>query len=286
MSTWMRRKPAVLLWSTLLCACGAEPEGAGSAAADVREPGSEREHVELVQVAANPAAPPQGSVERDAEGSEQGPSPAAEPVTTPTQRVPCSAPAGVSSAPRNVEQAVALMNSLPKPTSLECFIESLARPLEVYATSSDLSLQPADGTRSPRTFIVQGDLVMSIVANPEFSKLLEIGYRSAPGRSMKGEIAFPLTVDVTASSILARIRVGDVSICGGCHGAETRPIDSFFADGAFESAVAVPLSPFEVDLESLRQEAAACEPASEPQRCAVLGALFDHGEVVPSRLWD
>jgi len=192
----------------------------------------------------------------------------------------------VSSAPRNVEQAVALMNALPKPTSLECFIESLARPLEVYATSSELSLQPADGTRSPRTFIVQGELVMSIVANPEFSNLLEIGYRSAPGRSMKGEIAFPLTVDVTASSILARIRVGDVSICGGCHGAETRPIDSFFVDGAFESAVAVPLSPFEVDLETLRQEAAACEPASEPERCGVLGALFDHGEVVPSRLWD
>jgi hypothetical protein len=274
------------LWSTLLFACGAEPDGSGPAGADVREPSSERQGSELVVVEANPAAPLQNVAAPDAEGAAREPNPPAETVTTPAQRVPCSAPAGVSNAPRNVEQAVALMNSLPRPTTLECFIETLERPLQVYATSSDLSLQPADGARSPRVFLVRGDLVMSVVANPEFSMLLEIGYRSAPGRSMKGEVKFPLSVAVTASSITERIRVGDVSICGGCHGAETRPADSFFVDGAFESAVAVPLSPFQVDLESLRREAVACEPAVEPQRCGVLSALFDHGEVQPSSLWN
>jgi hypothetical protein len=279
MSNWTRWKPNALLWSALLCACGAEAPGhvGGDAVAP------ENDSAWPAAPATAPATALRPVPEQDSDPAAQFPE--AEP-TTVSQRVPCSAPAGVSGAPRNVEQAVALMNSLPRPTTLECFIESLQRPLEVYLTSSDLSLQPADGTRSPRAFLVRGDLVMSVVPNPEFSNLLELGYRSAPGRSMKGEVAFPLTVPVTASSILERIRVGDVSICGGCHGAETRPVDGFFADGAFESAIAVPLSPFEVPLEGMRQEAVACEPTREPERCGILSALFDHGEVVPSSLWD
>jgi hypothetical protein len=178
------------------------------------------------------------------------------------------------------------MNALPRPTSLPCFLESLDRPLELYLTSSTLSLQPADGERSPRTFIVNGDLVMSVVTNPEFIFRLELGYRSAPNRSRKGEVLFPLTQDVTATMIENRIRVGDVSICGACHGAETRPDDAFFIDGAYESSIAVPLAPFEVDLEELKSEAALCDPSREPDRCAQLSALFDHGEVVRSAFWD
>jgi hypothetical protein len=178
------------------------------------------------------------------------------------------------------------MNSLPRPTTLECFLESLDRPLQLYLTSSELSVQPADGTRSPRTFIVRDALVMSVVANREFSSLLEIGYRSAPGRSMKGEVEFPLVADVTAASMAQRISLGDISICGGCHGAETRPNDSFFLAGAFESAVAAPLPPFEVSLEALKAEAVACQPTNEPERCGLLSALLDHGEVERSSLWD
>lgn len=198
----------------------------------------------------------------------------------------CSAPAGVSGSPRNIQQAVALMNSLPKPTTLTCFVESLDRPLELYLTRSELSVQPANGVRSPRTFIVMGDLLMAIVPDGDFSSLLELGQLTTAGRSIKGEIEFPLTADVTASAITEHIRMGDISLCGGCHGGETRPRDSFFVDGAFESAVAVPISVYEVDLESLRQEARECDAGREPGRCEMLAALFDHGEVNPSRLWE
>jgi hypothetical protein len=204
----------------------------------------------------------------------------------PVEAAPCSPPPGVSGSPRTFQAAVALMNALPKPTTLPCFLESLDRPLELYLTRSELSLQPADGADRPRTFIVIGELVLSVVTNSKFSSRLELGYRTAPGRSVKGEVAFPLTRAVTAADITERISVGTVSICGGCHGAETRPIDPFFAEGAFESAIAVPLSPYEVDLQSLRMQAANCEREREPERCAQLSALFDHGEVRRSTRWD
>jgi fructuronate reductase len=36
----------------------------------------------------------------------------------------------------------------------------------------------------------------------------------------------------------------------------------------------------------LRDEAAACDRVLDPERCAQLSALFDHGEVRRSTLWD
>lgn len=266
------RAPSGALLSACLLACGSDPEAASDdlvgQASDVAE---ER----------TPDSPP----------VDRAPTPVAqaaeeEPGSPPQTRARCSPPSGVSGSPRTIQQAVELMNALPKPTSLTCFVESLDRPLELYMTRSVLSVQPANGTRSPRTFIVKGELLMAIVPDGSVSSLLELGQLTAASRSIKGEIEFPLTSDVTASGITEHIRVGDVSLCGGCHGGETRPIDSFFIDGAFESAVAVPLSAYEVDLESLRGEASECDAEQEPTRCAMLGALFDHGEVRPSPIWE
>jgi len=283
----LTRKPCGLLLGAALLGCGAGSDGSSNLAnSGVREPDSARPSAGPTTAAANTPANVPDVSPGDTDTLEATPSSEPPPAAVATERPRCSAPPGVSGSPRDVEQAVLLMNSLPRPTTLECFIESLDRPLRLYLTSSDLSLQPADGARSPRTFIVLTPLVMSVVGNREFSSLLEIGYQSAPGRSMKGEVKFPLVSDVTAASITQRISIGTVSICGGCHGAETRPDDKFFVDGAFESAVAVPLFPFEVSLETLRGEAAACQPANEPERCGLLSALLDHGEVERSTLWD
>lgn len=268
---WRASSGALL--SACLLGCGSEPE----AAADVVTP---------AEVDDGPAEVDDGAAEVPADAPPAVVAQGDEETGSPPSPARCSAPAGVSASPRNIQQAVALMNALPKPTTLTCFIESLDRPLELYLTRSELSVQPANGVRSPRTFIVIGDLLMAIVPDGDFSSLLELGQLTAAGRSIKGEIEFPLTADVTASGITEHIRMGDISLCGGCHGGETRPRDSFFTDGAFESAVAVPISVYEVDLESLRQEASECDAAREPGRCEMLGALFDHGEVNPSRLWE
>jgi hypothetical protein len=279
----VQRRTLTLL-SLLGLACGAAPDEA-----------SQRPAAAVPEITA-PAVAPAGSAGSagsaalgsvEAEGGERSPDlEQPGPATPVAAQPPCTPPPGFSGTPRTIEAAVALMNALPKPTTLPCFIESLDRPLELYLTSSTLSLQPADGERSPRTFLVLGDLVMSVVTTPDFIFRLELGYRSAPGRSIKGEVLFPLGQDVTATMIEDRIRIGDISICGGCHGAETRPSDSFFLDGAFESSIATPLYPFEVDLESLKAQAALCDRALEPDRCAQLSALFDHGDVRRSTRWD
>src|SRR5687768_10615887 len=49
---------------------------------------------------------------------------------------------GASSAmPRSIQEMVDVVNALPKPVELPCLLESLPRPLEVYATLSTLSAQ-------------------------------------------------------------------------------------------------------------------------------------------------
>src|SRR5450432_198125 len=62
----------------------------------------------------------------------------------------CRAPAGVSNNPQSIAETITLLNALPKPLSIPCFLESLARPIPVLATFGVLSAQPAVGVRSPR----------------------------------------------------------------------------------------------------------------------------------------
>jgi hypothetical protein len=46
----------------------------------------------------------------------------------------CVAPEGVSNTPTTVLETIDLINALPQPVTLPCFIESLERPLRLYAT--------------------------------------------------------------------------------------------------------------------------------------------------------
>jgi hypothetical protein len=197
----------------------------------------------------------------------------------------CIPPVGVSGDPQTIVEAIALMNAFPRPTSLECFLEALDRPLSLYLTSSALSLQPSAGPRSPRTFIIKGALAMSVVPDGRTSVDLEIGWRTSDARSIKSEIEFPLVADVSAARLFDRVQEGDRTKCGQCHSAETRVIHEDFPDGAFESEVLVPYSTLEVSVDSLLDETAACDPAAEPRRCSMLDAIYGHGAVVQSPLW-
>lgn len=209
-----------------------------------------------------------------------------DPVEMPSQEERCVAPLGVVGSPSTIEEALILMNSLPRPTTLECFIQSLDRPLSVYLTSSSGSLQPSPGARSPRTFIVNGDLVMSIVFDGVAGETLELGYRTSPDRSVKTEILFPLQRDITTAGLFDQVLEGSLTICGRCHTGEIFTSNlAAFPQGAFESAVLVPSPVFTVPLESLRAEEAECDPTLESNRCGMLDAFFDHGEVLPSLLW-
>jgi hypothetical protein len=182
-------------------------------------------------------------------------------------------------------QAIELMNSLPRPTSLACFVESLDRPLSLYLTRSNLSLQPSPGPRSPRTFIIKGPLAMSVVPDGRASAELELGWRTSTARSIKTEIEFPLVANVTAARLFDRVQEGDRTKCGQCHSAETHVTHEDFPEGAFESDILMPYSTLEVSVQSLLDETAACDPTTEEARCAMLDAIYGHGDVVQSPLW-
>ena len=197
----------------------------------------------------------------------------------------CRPALGVSGAPTTISEAIILLNTLPKPVTLACFLQALDRPLTLYMTKSDDSLQPSPGARSPRTFILNGDLEMSIVFDGAARNTLEFGYRPESARSIKAEIEFPLTADVSERRLFDRVQVTErTTRCGACHVGEAKEEFPGFPLGVFASDVIMPFDMDAVTIDSMKAEAASCDPAAEEYRCGLLSALFDQGEVVPGFL--
>jgi len=197
----------------------------------------------------------------------------------------CRPALGVSGAPATISEAIILLNTLPKPVTLACFLQALDRPLTLYMTKSDDSLQPSPGARSPRTFILNGDLEMSIVFDGAARNTLEFGYRPQSARSIKAEIEFPITADVSERRLFDRVQVTErTTRCGACHVGEAKEEFPGFPLGVFASDVIMPFDMDAVTIDSMKAEAASCDPAAEEYRCGLLSALFDQGEVVPGFL--
>jgi len=236
-----------------------------------------------------PAMPPPDEVMPPPTETDTDPPPS-EGLVTPPDPDPsadtgCKPALGVSGSPETISQAIILMNTLPRPTTLQCFLEALDRPLTLFMTQSDDSLQPSPGARSPRTFILRGDMEMSIVLDGSARDTLEFGYRYAPGRTIKAEVAFPLTRDVNERSLFDRVQVTPrTTKCGACHVGEDHEEFPGFPAGVFASDVLEPFAMDTVTIDSVKAEADACDEASEPYRCGLLSGLFDHGEVVPGAL--
>ncbi|RYZ03980.1 MAG: hypothetical protein EOO73_25315 [Myxococcales bacterium] len=232
----------------LLCACGAEESG--------------------------PLPSSIGSSGTGGTGGEPAPLP------NPLGRDRCKPPAGTTGSPQTIEQAVALLNALPKPTSVACFVESLDRPLTIHSSDSSFSAQPALSKKSPRVFIKTGELWSTIVMDGDGSKLIEFGYL-LPGtlRSIKGELELPLEAPVAPSAPYDRVRFGEGTACGLCHSEERlEPVSG--AGNAFSSIAFRPRTDTFVSVEALRQEAQTCNWQAEPHRCEMLAAVFGGGPVV------
>ena len=201
----------------------------------------------------------------------------------PAGRAPspgCQAPAGVANRPTTIEQSVALANALPKPLTLPCYLEALARPLPLHATLSQFSAQPAVGARSPRLFIKFEPLIMTIVPDGIGRHLLEFGEQRAGHRSLKGELHFPLEGPVAPGKVYEQTLFDpQLTGCAFCHASEER--DSTVPGGqGFVSQSLRPRAGERVGLDLLRRELAACDAAAEPERCAMLDSLFGWGEIL------
>jgi hypothetical protein len=187
------------------------------------------------------------------------------------------APAGISNQPATIEQTVALVNALPKPLTLPCFVESLARPLRLHASQSEFSAQPALGARSPRVFIFVGENVMTVVPAGMGSHLLELGEQRANFRSLKAEIEFPVLAQVTPQAPFEQVMFNEqLTNCAFCHAEEA--VEAVVGGArAFLSEALRPISRLRVPLGGLQREHDLCDATAEPERCALLDALFGWG---------
>jgi hypothetical protein len=198
-------------------------------------------------------------------------------VTEPPR---CVAPEGAPTSPQTIADVVALVNALPSPVTLPCFLQALARPLLTHAAVSTISAQPSVGARSPRIFLFWDGLRASIVPAGAGAPLLEMGEILPEDRSLKAEILFPVTTPLDPVTPYERILfTPNVTRCGFCHQAEDPDPDITFAP-AFTSVALRPFDSYAVSIDSLANELAICDPKAEPDRCALLHALFDQAPPV------
>lgn len=186
----------------------------------------------------------------------------------------CQARPGVSGSPGTIAETVNLINALPKPVTIPCFLASLDRPLRVSMTSNPFSAQPAAGRRSPRIFIMIDDLFLSIVPDGQGAKVIEMSELTSPTLSVKAEVAFPVEKELTPNDPFSRIRYQGGTACAACHGIEQKAA-GFGSPDAFESLALQPRTSTLVPLLELQEEWNHCDQSSEPERCALLDALFD-----------
>lgn len=200
----------------------------------------------------------------------------------------CSPAEGTSGNPKTIHEALDLINGLPHPVDFPCFLESLDRPLSINATSNTQSAQPALGKRSPRIFIVLNESLSMSLVPAAVATTLEFGERKAddPGFSVKAELHFPIEDQLVPEDAFSRLApdastgrtLEQATLCGVCHDNE-KPSPDYPVLGAFTSAIVKPTSFFAVDVAAIRKELDTCDAAAEPERCAMLHALFDHGDV-------
>jgi hypothetical protein len=192
----------------------------------------------------------------------------------------CPPPEGVIAAPQSVDEVVALVNALPKPTTLPCYLQALPRPLALYATLSEFSAQPAGGQSDPRIFVFAGDLVQSVVPSGQGAALLELAHLTSETRSVKAEIEFPVEAQLAPGDPYDRIRVGAGTSCGVCHLSEF-PSAAVQITTAYESEALQPRPDDALSNSLVRQYARDCDPEATPDRCGILTGLFAHGETIP-----
>ena len=195
-------------------------------------------------------------------------------------RARCRPPEGMNGTPHSIEDAVALLNALPKPTSVACFVESLDRPLIANATSSTFSAQPATSYESPRVFVKVDRTWISVVIDGDATDLIEFGYLLDDGlHSIKGELKLPSTEAIAPTAPFDRVRFGESStVCGLCHRDET--LERVVGDTSIYSSLSFrPRPETVVPLDFLRNEAQTCDWALQPHRCEMLSAIFDGGPV-------
>jgi len=178
--------------------------------------------------------------------------------------------------PATIDDVTNLINALPKPLTLPCFLSNLQRPLKVSSLQSMFSAQPSENAQTPRVFIINGVLVLSVVPTGIGKNLLEMGQLLNSSESVKAELEFPITANIPLSEPFDHIRSGGGTSCIGCHSAE-RSVAGFSGQ-AFASTIVRPNFSALIPASQLRQTALTCDANADSYRCAMMRAIFVNGQ--------
>ncbi|MFT6631856.1 MAG: hypothetical protein ACJAS4_001817 [Bacteriovoracaceae bacterium] len=174
--------------------------------------------------------------------------------------------------PKTIDEVTDLINALPKPLSLPCFIESLSRPLKVSLTLSKLSAQPAVGNDTPRIFLFIDNLILSVAPDGKGKDLLELSLLYTDRKSLKAELEFPIYEEISYTAGFDRIDIGGRSSCNGCHNAEA--VDPSITNAIAYTSVAIKPETY-MDLTDFQHENYKCELATNlDYRCQMIMSLF------------
>lgn len=175
-----------------------------------------------------------------------------------------------------VDRIESLDAAMEEPVTLECFVASLPRPIELVASYSTFSAQPSPDRAHPRVFLFSGGLVMSIVLGGDGAHLLELAELTSATRSIKGEIPFPIESPIDDATPYDILYDDEITGCAFCHSGEVEVEDR---PGAYESDALRPSFRELVTLESMRRTHAGCDDDVDPVGCILLHALLDFGDV-------
>ena len=186
----------------------------------------------------------------------------------------CANVAAALQDPKSIAGAIDLINALPKPVSIDCYISNLKKPLGVYAVNNAFSAQPSAGPKSPRILIISYPLVMSVVPAGAGRFLLEMSELVDSRQSVKAELIFPIAGEIVAADAFDHlVRPTGGSDCRVCHQNEG-PAGGSYPASALKSEILRPDSFNRVPATTLQREATICNPAVELYRCRMLQSIF------------
>lgn len=186
----------------------------------------------------------------------------------------CSAVGKDASPLASIADAVALINKLPRPATVPCFIAAIPRPFQLTATDSTFSGQPAKDKVEPRYFVHTNGMLITLVSAGVGKNKVEFSELRGSTESIKGEVAFPIEADVTAEQPYTSIfnSSNGTTSCGFCHVNE-RPAGAGYPPEATISRALAP-APTRImlyfELSSLAEQ---CK-ASLGRGCTYARALF------------
>lgn len=195
----------------------------------------------------------------------------------------CRLRAGESSLnPLNVDQVVELINRIEKPVTVNCLISFLQAPLKIYAVNNQASAQAAAGFESPRIFIFNQNLILSVVPDGDGKDFVEMSEVVGIFRSIKAELKFPINdIIVNGDAFKSIINSQGLSTCRGCHD-NAVVADQITTGPAFITDMVLPDPNKRVPASNLNFWARNCDANANPFRCEMLKVIMINGRAEES----